>query len=391
MRWEEDLRGSLLIQVWSASGERFFTLCAREGVVFRRVKALDADLFEAWISAGDFFALRRCAFRTSSRIRILCRRGLPFAAKKLTRRWMLMLGAALSVAAVLWLTGCIWTIRVDGCRETTQGEILQLLEQAGLKTGARRAGLSVRELRNHVIGGSDKLSYLTINFRGTQALIQVWERKETPRSIPQEEPCDILSDKTGVILRLRVRQGTACVQVGDAIQPGDRIAEGRMLGAAGELRQVHAMAEADLRTWYTIRTAIPAEVQAFSALEELRPERYLLFGRYRFPLQKIEKTPELWYDKKIETQLLQLQEELRFPIGIETERRFRGTPDGQVPEKETLFALLEERMLRRLLAAKPEAELCGHTFSLKKTDGGAYLGVLRAELIETCGVEAPAE
>ena len=391
MRWEEDLRGSLLIQVWSASGERFFTLCAREGVVFRRVKALDADLFEAWISAGDFFALRRCAFRTSSRIRILCRRGLPFAAKKLTRRWMLMLGAALSVAAVLWLTGCIWTIRVDGCRETTQGEILQLLEQAGLKTGARRAGLSVRELRNHVIGGSDKLSYLTINFRGTQALIQVWERKETPRSIPQEEPCDILSDKTGVILRLRVRQGTACVQVGDAIQPGDRIAEGRMLGATGELRQVHAMAEADLRTWYTIRTAIPAEVQAFSALEELRPERYLLFGRYRFPLQKIEKTPELWYDKKIETQLLQLQEELHFPIGIETERRFRGTPDGQVPEKETLFALLEERMLRRLLAAKPEAELCGHTFSLKKTDGGAYLGVLRAELIETCGVEAPAE
>lgn len=391
MRWEEDLRGSLLIQVRSAAGERFFTLCARQGVVFRRVQALDADLFQAWISAGDFFALRRCAFRTSSRIRILRRRGLPFAAKKLTGRWMLMLGAALSAAAVLWLTGCVWTIRVDGCRETTQGEILQLLEQAGLKTGTRRAGLSVRELRNHVIGGCDKLSYLTINFRGTQALIQVWERKETPRSIPQEEPCDILSDKTGVILRLRVRQGTACVQVGDAIQPGDRIAEGRILGAAGELRKVHAMAEADLRTCYTIRTAIPAELQTFSVLEELRPERWLLFGSRRFPLQKIEKAPELWYDKQIETQLLQLQEEFRFPMGIETERRFRGTPDGQTPERDALPALLEERMLRRLLAAKPEAELCGHTFSLEKTDGGAYLGVLRAELIETCGVEAPAE
>ena len=51
MRWEEDLRGSLLIQVRSAAGERFFTLCARQGVVFRRVQALDADLFQAWISA----------------------------------------------------------------------------------------------------------------------------------------------------------------------------------------------------------------------------------------------------------------------------------------------------------------------------------------------------
>ncbi|MBD4340580.1 hypothetical protein GUH15_31970, partial [Xanthomonas citri pv. citri] len=64
---------------------------------------------------------------------------------------------------------------------------------------------------------------------------------------------------------------------------------------------------------------------------------------------------------------------------------------GQTPERDALSALLEERMLRRLLAAKPEAELCGHTFSLEKTGGGAYLGVLRAELIETCGVEAPAE
>ena len=179
--------------------------------------------------------------------------------------------------------------------------------------------------------------------------------------------------------------------MGDAIQPGDRIAEGRILGAAGELRKVHAMAEADLRTCYTIRTAIPAELQTFSVLEELRPERWLLFGSRRFPLQKIEKAPELWYDKQIETQLLQLQEEFRFPMGIETERRFRGTPDGQTPERDALSALLEERMLRRLLAAKPEAELCGHTFSLEKTDGGAYLGVLRAELIETCGVEAPAE
>ena len=391
MRWEEDLRGSLLIQIRSAAGERFFTLCAREGVVFRRVQALDADLFQAWISVGDFFALRRCAFRTSSRIRVLRRRGLPFAAKRLTGRWMLMLGAALSAAAVLWLSGCIWTIRVDGCRETTQGEILRLLEQAGLKTGARRADISPRDVRNRVISGCDKLSYITVNFRGTQALVQVWERKDTPEPIPQEEPCDILSDKAGVVLRLRVRQGTACVQVGDAIQPGDRIAEGRILGAAGELRQVHAMAEADIRATYTVRTAIPAEIRSLTVSEELRPERYLLFGRHRFPLQKIEKAPELWYDKQIEMQLLQLQDELRFPIGIVTERRFYGTPAGQMPERESLSVLLEERMLRRLLAAKPEAELCGYTFSLEKTDGGAYLGVLRAELIETCGVEAPAE
>lgn len=390
MSFEKQLRGQVQIQVSGAAGERFFTLCAREGILFSRIEALDADCFHAWISAGDFFALRKCAAKTNSRIRVLQKRGLPFAAHRAARRWAMLFGILASIAAVLWLTSCVWTIHVEGCKQISETEILQLLEQAGLKTGARRAKLSAREIRNDVIAGCDKLSYLTVNFRGVKAYVQVWERDETPEPIPQNEPCDILADKTGVILRLRVRQGTACVQVGDAVQPGDRIAEGKVYGANGELHPVHAMAQADIRTYYTIRAVIPAELESTAVLEELRPERSLLLGKYRFSLQKIENTEKLWYDKQIEQKLLHLHEDFHVPIGVETVRRFRCVSVQVSMKEETLRPLLEERMLRRLMAAKPDAQLCGYTFSWETTGTGAFMGVLHAELVETCGVEVPA-
>lgn len=391
MSLEKQLRGQVQIQVNGASGERFFTLCARAGVIFSRVQVLDADCFTAWISSGDFFALRRCAGKTNSRIRVLQKRGLPFALRRATRRWAMLLGAVMSLAAVLWLTGSVWTIRVEGCEQTTPTEILQLLEQAGLKIGARRADLSAREIRNDVIAGCDKLSYLTVNFRGVKAYVQVWEREDTPEAIPQNEPCDIIADKTGVILRLRVRQGTACVQVGDAIQPGDRIAEGKVYGTAGELHPVHAMAQADIRTYYTIRTVVPAELEKTVVLEELRPERSILLGKDRFSLQKIENSEELWYDKQIEQKSLRLHEDFHFRIGLETVRRFRCIPVETATAEDTLSTQLEERMLGRLMAAKPDAELCGYTFSMETTGTGACMGVLHAELVETCGVETPVE
>lgn len=389
MKLGSSLRGCVKIQVNSGDGERFLTLCSKAGVFFFQVQALDADCFTAWLSVGDFPALRRCAAKTSSRIRVLEKRGLPFLLRPIARRRALLAGILLSIAVVLWSMGRVWIIRVEGCVETTPKEILQLLERAGLKTGARKAELSARALKNHVIAGCDKLSYLTVNFRGVQALVQVWERKDTPSAVPQEEPCNIVSDKTGVILRLRVRQGTACVQVGDAVRPGDILAEGTLSGANGVLRPVHAMAEAEIRSVYTIRTAVPAELRTLRRWEELRPERYLVLGKDRFSLRKIENTDNLWYDKQIQEQLLPIQEDFHFPVGLETVYRYCCIPSGEAPEQGELGALLERRMLERLAAAKPDAKLCGWTFSLEKTEGGALMGVLNAELIELCGVESP--
>ena len=46
-------------------------------------------------------------------------------------------------------------------------------------------------------------------------------------------------------------------------------------------------------------------------------------------------------------------------------------------------------MITRLRETAPEAELVWSNFRLEKTSGGAWLGVLEAELVETTGKEVP--
>ena len=385
------LRGSLQVDIQGAAIERFLNLCAIHGVAFWDIQTLDADHFTAWVSAGGYFALRPYARKTGCRVRVSRKKGLPFAVRSMTRRWALWLSVLLCAAVVFCLSGFVWTIEVQGCRQITQREMLQLLQQAGLRTGTRRSTLNIRELRNAVMLQTDKLSYFTVNFKGTQAVVRVWEKRnrETKPEVPG--PCDVVSDLTGIVLELRVRTGQALVKVGDTLQAGDRIATGVIVNQNDETEQtlLHAEAEADVRTWYTLKTVVPAELQTLSYAEPREKSLSLLLGQRRFPLKIIEKPALSCYDKKIDIHVLQLQDNFRWPIALVEEQTTRCAVDPGEVDRETLAEVLEQRMTTRLRETAPEAELVRSSFRLEKTSGGAWLGVLEAELVETTGKEVP--
>ena len=48
-------------------------------------------------------------------------------------------------------------------------------------------------------------------------------------------------------------------------------------------------------------------------------------------------------------------------------------------------------MLHQLLTAKPEAQLVQTDFTLEQNSQGAWLGVLKVELVETTGRQVPME
>ena len=177
------LEGSVRVELRGGGAERFFTRCAQTGVCFREVERAEIDRVSFTVGLPDFFRLRQQARRCGVTLRVTEKRGLPFAAGRMLRHRVLAVGLILSAAAMLWLSGRVWTIRVEGCVETTPGEILSLLSQAGLRTGVRRQDLPLKTIKSDVMAGTDKLSRLTINFRGIHALVQVWERSAGPGQI----------------------------------------------------------------------------------------------------------------------------------------------------------------------------------------------------------------
>ena len=387
------LRGSLQVDLKGAAVERFLNLCAIHDVAFWDVRCLDADHFTAWVSVGGYLNLRPYARKTGCRVHVIKRRGLPFSAKRAVRRWVLWSGVLLCICAVYTLSAFVWTIEVRGCNQTTEEEILELVAQAGLQTGTRRSECNLREMRNIVMANTDKLSYFTVNFKGTHAIVEVLERENPAEKPKRQPPCNVVSDLTGIILRLRVRTGKATVAVGDTIQMGDMIASGIIINANDESQTtlLHAEAEADVRTWYTLKAAVPDELYLLEETEGIGQRQVFLLGTRRFPLGLIEKTTVPWYDKQIKTHYLHLHEHFRWPIGLERQSiTYCGVKEAAIDDK-ALSEVLEQRMLARLMKSKPGAQLVQADFTLEQSPKGAWLGVLKVELVETTGREVPIE
>ncbi len=385
------LRGSVQIDLQGAAIERFLNLCAIHDICFWDVKSLDAAHFTAWVSAGGYFALRPYARNTGCRIRVLHKRGAPFLWKSMTRRMALWLGLIMCAGAIWFLSGTIWTIEVRGCVQTTPREILELMEQVGIRTGARRSQFQMRQLRNQVMLMTDKLSYFTVNFQGTHAVIEIWEKDDFQQRPEPQAPCDIVSQKTGIVEALRVRVGRAVVKVGDTLQPGDLIATGIIVNENDETQVtlLHAQAEADLRTWCTLKTIVPEELFLLAGESAENRRRSLVLGTRRFPLTLIEKNGFSWYDKQISVQYLKLREDLRWPVGLLTEKTSRCKAENARIDREKLAGVLETRMLEDLRRQKPEARVIDTQFTLEPGPKGGWLGILKAELVETTGLEVP--
>ncbi|MEA5039479.1 MAG: sporulation protein YqfD [Clostridiaceae bacterium] len=380
------LRGSVRVEVRGPAPERFLNLCAARGTAFWDVCRTEEECLTASVTVPGYFLLCRSARSGPCRVRAVAKRGLPFTARKLTRRRALLVCVILCAAAVWYLSGFIWTIGISGCETVPERQVLLLLRQAGLFTGARSDGIRSRNVRDFLLTSDERLAYVTVNVTGCHADVVVTERRDTPE--PEDEtPCNVVSDKAGIVLRLRVMAGKALTKVGETLLPGDIIATGAMESSQGERWNVAARAEVDLLTWRTAEAKVTSAAVEKSYTGRVQIRRYLLLGTRRFPLEIVEKEPFRWYDKQIEQKNMPLRTDFRFSVALITETLREYVPVSASPEAADLQDVLKERMERQLTLTLKSGEIRKTTFTL--TFDGCWTGRLESECVETAGILSP--
>ena len=90
-----------------------------------------------------------------------------------------------------------------------------------------------------------------INIKGTNVIVEIKEAKKTPNILNENEYCNIVANKTGVITKINVQNGTANVKVGDVVKPGDIIVLGYLEGKYTGIRYVHAVANVQAKINYS--------------------------------------------------------------------------------------------------------------------------------------------
>ena len=66
-----------------------------------------------------------------------------------------------------------------------------------------------------------------------------------PEIIDEEEYCNVVANKEGIILKVNARNGTPLVKEGDVVKQGDIVIGGWMEGKYTGIRYVHAQGEVE--------------------------------------------------------------------------------------------------------------------------------------------------
>ena len=89
-----------------------------------------------------------------------------------------------------------------------------------------------------------------MKIEGTNIKVNIVEAVEKPTIIDENEYCDIVAKKEGIVTKINVTNGTALVKEGDVIEQGEKLIGGWMEGKYTGVRYMHASGEVEAKVWY---------------------------------------------------------------------------------------------------------------------------------------------
>lgn len=239
--------------------------------------------FYCSMPARQFKYLRRPAFKTGTRVHILRKRGLFMVIRPFRKRWGLVVGLAFFLSLIYFCSGFIWQIEVSGCEDTSYTQILADLEGLGLKVGCRNT-VDVGAIENRYLKGNEKLSWMSINIRGTTAYVEVKEEGIRPKVIDLTTPTNIFAARDGVILSIRDYGGQRQVQPGQAVAAGDLLVSGDSTDSYGVRRLTRSIATIFAKTTRETQITVPLRETVRQKTGNMAKKYAISLGKWKIPL-----------------------------------------------------------------------------------------------------------
>lgn len=245
--------------------ERFINICISKKILLNGIQREKSTILYAKVNVSDYKRLREVAKKTKSRIKIEGKIGLPFVIHKYRKRKIFVIFFALIVISITILSNYIWNVDIEGNINITKEELLEVLKENGLYVGISKEKLDTKSVIDKIRLERNDIAWIGISVKGTNAIIKIKESQKAPEVINKDEYCNIISNKTGVITKINVQNGTPAVKEGEIVKEGDVLVEGYVEGIYTGIRYVHSIADIEARVWYTkkmkepLTTEVPVE------------------------------------------------------------------------------------------------------------------------------------
>lgn len=290
------IRGSVTFEVKGKFAERFFNLLGRNGIPVFSVSPTK-DGFYATTTVKKYFKIRPFVRKTHVRVHVVKRQGLPFLMKRYSKRIGLLAGVLVFVLVLLLSGEFVWEIRVNGNELVSEQEILQSLEEMGLKRGVWKNSLDVQKLALSLRREYHEIGWAAVNLIGSVAEIEIGERDEGDEVVEDSSPCNVVASRGGQIVSMEVYDGQKAVSKGDTVKQGDLVVSGVVVSSKGKtiLRHASAKVMAEYSEQYQVTIALSEEQKLIAG--GAKNYRYLNIGSLRLPLFLAGKKPDECFER----------------------------------------------------------------------------------------------
>lgn len=219
--------------------------------------------------------------------------GLPTVKLRYSKRWGAVIGAAI-FGLMLWLSSMyIWKINVSGNCEIPTESIITAAKKCTIYPGSFKNKIDSSLAEHKIMSEFGNIAWMSINIEGSCVNIVIKEKINSPQTIGESEPCNIVAARDGQIERLETYKGTPVVKSGDVVTQGTLLVSGVVEAADFKSNLVQSDCKAFAKTKHKIEKRIPlTTVQAKDTGKIVKKYKIRIFDKEIpiWPSEKVDDT-----------------------------------------------------------------------------------------------------
>lgn len=231
--------------------ERFINTCISKKIFIWKTNRMKSTVFSANIGVRNYKEVVKIAKKCQCKIRITNKKGIPFLLNKYRKRKIFVVTLGIIILGIITIFNFIWNIEIKGVDEIKQREIMEFIQNEGIDIGKYKNNIDLQSLINKIRIQRDDIAWVGMEIKGTNLIVDVVEADKKPEIINEDEYCNVVADKDGIIVKVKAQNGTPAVEEGTTVKKGDILIQGWLEGKHTENRYVHAEGEVMAKVWYS--------------------------------------------------------------------------------------------------------------------------------------------
>ena len=301
--------------------ERFINACRQKEIALWKTKKMGSGMFKCNISIRDFKRLKEISRKTKCKVTIKSKNGLPFFFNRYKKRKILAGFLVIFITFMIAISNFVWNIDIECDDSIDKTEIMKILNKNGLEIGKLKKKINTSKIIGSLRYEREDLAWVGIELDGTNAKVKLIKAEKKPEIIKEDEYCNIIAKKEGIITKINVQNGIPVVKIGDLVKKNMVLVNGWLEGKYTGIRYVHAIADVEAKVWYSKKEKIPKkqEISTKTGNEDIKYS--IKFNNFEINLFKT--LPKFKnYDTIVKTEKVKLFSNIYLPIEIKTETFF---------------------------------------------------------------------